>query len=119
MADMATDGFTFTGQGTLDRIDTFTTGAGKTIKTLILRTGGQYPQIVPLKIFGRLADESVDWQPGNVLQVTGRLGGREWNGKVFGDNVASTVKVIGAGSAKQAPQQQDLPPPLSDDDIGF
>jgi hypothetical protein len=43
--------FTFQGQGTLQRIDTFTSKAGKTILTLICETQGQYPQLVPIKVY--------------------------------------------------------------------
>ena len=104
MANDTDQEFTFSGQGTLDRIDTFTSKAGKEILTLVFRTGGQYPQLIPIKVFGRMVDEANDWKPGNVLSVTGRLGGRDWNGKVYGDNVATSVKVIGQGSAKSQPQ---------------
>ena len=58
--------FTFQGQGTLQRIDTFTSKAGKTILTLICETQGQYPQLVPIKVFGRLAEGELapdSWTP--------------------------------------------------------
>src|SRR5207247_2139346 len=45
-----TDDFTFQGQGTLKRIDTFVSKAGKPILTLIFETGGQYPQMIPIKV---------------------------------------------------------------------
>src|SRR5436190_18536527 len=94
------DDFTFRGQGKLKRIDTFTSKAGKPILTLIFETEGQYPQLVPIKVFGRLAEEAAAWKPGAVLAVTGRLGGRDWNGKVYGDNVATTVEVVGPADDK-------------------
>jgi len=53
--------FTFQGQGTLQRIDTFVSKAGKTILTLICETQGQYPQLVPIKVFGRLAEQASAW----------------------------------------------------------
>jgi single-stranded DNA-binding protein len=102
----AIDGFSFEGQGTLDRVDTFTAKSGKNILTLVLRVGGQYPQLIPVKVFGRTADEAGEWHVGNVLRVSGRLGGREWNGKVYGDIVATHVHVAGQGSAAGAGQQQ-------------
>jgi single-stranded DNA-binding protein len=111
-------GFRFEGQGTLVKIDIFTTKAGKDIQTLILRVGGEYPQLVPVKVLGRLAEEVGDWKPGNVLHVKGRLGGRDWNGKVYGDNVASSVRVLSAGSAKAESQQANLID-NSDDNIPF
>ena len=120
MANDTDQEFKFTGQGTLDRIDTFVSKAGKDILTLVLRTGGQYPQLVPIKAFGRLAEEVRDYKPGNVLRVTGRMGGRDWNGKVYGDNVAESVELLGAGSAKgKQSRQEDLIPPPSDADVPF
>ena len=84
------------GRGTLKRIDTFVSKAGKPILTLIFEIEGQYPQVIPIKVFGRLAEEAAAWKPGSVLAVTGRLGGRDWNGKVYGDNVATHVDVVSA-----------------------
>ena len=89
--------FTFQGQGTLQRIDTFVSKAGKTILTLICETQGQYPQLVPIKVFGRLAEQASAWKPGSVLSVSGRLGGRDWQGKVYGDIVANPVEVVSEG----------------------
>jgi len=114
------DDFTFQGQGTLQRIDTFTSKAGKPILTLVLETGGQYPQLVPIKVFGRLADQAAGWKPGAVLAIRGRLGGRDWNGKVYGDNVATSVEVVEAGAPANDDGDglPDLPPP-GDDDAPF
>jgi single-stranded DNA-binding protein len=111
------DEFTFQGRGTLKRIDTFVSKAGKSILTLIFETQGQYPQLVPIKVFGRLAEQAASWKPGMVLAVSGRLGGRDWNGKVYGDNVANSVEVVGAGDADGPPAQDG--PPLGDDDVPF
>jgi len=115
-----TDDFTFQGQGTLKRIDTFVSKAGKPILTLIFETGGQYPQLIPIKVFGRLADEAAAWKPGSVLAVTGRLGGRDWNGKVYGDNVANTIEIVGGAGDRDdgIPPGHDAPP-LGDDDVPF
>jgi single-stranded DNA-binding protein len=119
---MGSDEFTFQGTGKLDRIDSFVSKAGKTILTLVFATGGQYPQMVPIKVFGRLAEQAGDWKPGDILEITGRLGGRDWNGKVYGDNVANTVEVISA-SAPTGNRTQgtntDAPPPPGDDDVPF
>jgi single-stranded DNA-binding protein len=115
-----TDDFTFQGQGTLKRIDTFVSKAGKSILTLIFETDGQYPQLIPIKVFGRLAEQASAWKPGMVLSVSGRLGGRDWNGKVYGDNVATSIEVVG----RAGEQESEMPPPvdappLGDDDIPF
>jgi hypothetical protein len=112
------DEFTFQGQGTLKRIDTFVSKAGKPILTLVFETEGQYPQLIPIKVFGRLAEQASEWKPGMVLAVTGRLGGRDWNGKVYGDNVANTIEVVGA-DAQDGSASGDDAPPLGDDDVPF
>jgi single-stranded DNA-binding protein len=106
--------FNFQGQGTLKRIDTFTSKAGKTILTLICETDGQYPQLVPIKVFGRLAEQAASWKPGMVLSVSGRLGGRDWQGKVFGDIVANSVEVVRSGSGKADLPDDDFGPPPRD-----
>ena len=115
-----TDDFTFQGQGTLKRIDTFVSKAGKSILTLIFETEGQYPQLIPIKVFGRLAEQAPSLKPGSVLAVTGRLGGRDWNGKVYGDNVATSIEVVSGADDKDlgTPPGHDAPPP-SDDDVPF
>ncbi len=109
--------FTFQGQGTLKRVDTFVSKAGKSILTLIFETQGQYPQLIPIKVFGRLAEQAAAWKPGATLAVTGRLGGRDWNGKVYGDNVATSIEVVGADD-RSGPPPDDAPPP-TDDDVPF
>ena len=114
---MTNDEFTFKGQGTLKRVDTFVSKAGKSILTLVFETQGQFPQLIPIKVFGRLAEQASSWKQGSVLSVTGRLGGRDWNGKVYGDNVATSVEVVNAGD-DQGPPEHDGPP-VSDDDVPF
>jgi single-stranded DNA-binding protein len=115
-----TDDFTFQGQGTLKRVDTFVSKAGKSILTLVFEIQGQYPQLIPIKVFGRLAEQAAAWKPGMVLSVTGRLGGRDWNGKVYGDNVATNIEIVGGAEDKNdgTPPGHDAPPP-SDDDVPF
>jgi single-stranded DNA-binding protein len=121
--------FTFQGEGTLLRIDTFVSKAGKSILTLIFEQQGQYPQFIPIKVFGRLADQAAAWTPGSVLSVRGRLGGRDWQGKVYGDMVATSVDVVSdaagenLGSAAARPSEfhdrdRGAPPP-GDDDVPF
>ena len=116
---MSKSGFEFSGSGRIDRIDTFTTKAGKEIVTLVLQVEGTYPQLVPIKCFGRLAGEASEFSNGDLVEVTGRLGGRDWNGKVYPDIVAETVEVVGASPKDSAPKQQELPSPPGDDDIPF
>ena len=131
---MGKSGFSFDGRGRLDRIDTFTTKAGKDIITLVLQVEGTYPQLVPIKFFGRLADEAGALTKGDVVEVTGHLGGRDWNGKVYGDIIGETLEVVAEASAGRGEQREmpssgganqrrdaraDDPPPPGDDDIPF
>ena len=120
------DEFTFQGQGTLLRVDTFVSKAGKPILTLIFETKGQYPQLIPIKVFGRLAEQASAWKPGAVLAVNGRLGGRDWQGKVYGDIVANSVEIVGAaladepeGPANDSFDPRGPVPPPGDDDVPF
>jgi single-stranded DNA-binding protein len=119
------DDFTFQGQGTLQRVDTFVSKAGKPILTLIFETKGQYPQLIPIKVFGRLAEQAEAWKPGAVLAVNGRLGGRDWQGKVYGDMIANSVEVVDAaaedpgGFENASSDPREAPPPPSDDDVPF
>jgi hypothetical protein len=119
------DGFEFSGQGKLNRVDTFTTKAGKNIFTLVIEVSGQYPQLVPIKIFGRLADRIEEWQEGDTLTFTGRLGGRDWQGKVFGEIVANTVEMIttgqrsGGGKAQHREEKVQDSHPEDDTDVPF
>jgi hypothetical protein len=123
---MGKSGFTFEGSGRLHRVDTFTARSGKDIITLVLQVEGTYPQLVPIKFFGRLAEEVRDLTIGDVIEVTGHLGGRDWNGKVFGDNIGEAYEVIAESSSRSACRGQQsgskAPDPLpgySDDDIPF
>ena len=119
--------FTFQGEGTLQRIDTFVSKAGKSILTLVFETKGQYPQLVPIKVFGRLAEQAAAWKPGTVLSVNGRLGGRDWQGKVYGDIVATGVEVVtdaptamqGGGAGATGADFDRGAPALGDDDVPF
>jgi hypothetical protein len=74
---------------------------GREYKTLVLDVeGGNYPQVVPIRLWGQTNEESTAWKPGDILSITGRLGGRSWNDKVFGDITADTVDVIAAGKGE-------------------
>ena len=124
---MAREGFTFQGRGRLARIDTFTSKAGKQILTLIFEEGGQYPQLIPIKVFRRLAEFATEWKVGDVLEVEGRLGGRDWNGKVYGDTVAQSVEVIAAGAGQHREERAGTGQqtgwsdgsPIDDSDVPF
>lgn len=114
------DEFTFQGTGRLQRIDRFTTKAGKTILTLVFEENeGQYPTLIPIKVFDRLADEAEDWTPGSLLTVHGRLGGREWNGKVYGESIATRVDVTIKENRQQPLPGSKGPTPDDDSDVPF
>lgn len=98
---------TFTVRGTFEKLDTFTTTKGKEIITLVLGTNGQYPQLIPIKCFGRMVDSAKACGSGDMVEVTGRLGGRDWKGKIFGENVAETIEVVGGKAKQPSPPQTD------------
>ncbi len=140
---MGKSGFTFEGSGRLDRIDIYHARSGKDIVTLVLQVEGTYPQLVPVKCFGRLGDEARDLTVGDVVEVSGHLGGRDSNGRVWGDIVGERLEVVvsaaetrgeapsgrgwgqgqqqtmpGTGGAKHRDvKASDEPPPLGDDDL--
>jgi hypothetical protein len=49
------------------------------------------------------------------------LGGRDWNGKVYGDSVATSIEIVSAAGEKDdnTPPGHDAAPPLGDDDVPF
>jgi single-stranded DNA-binding protein len=105
--------------GTLKRIDTRQANNGKTYYTLIVETGGQYSKTIPVALFGKAAEMVDELSPGDVLSISGRLGGREWQNKCFGENVGLSVDVV-----SKAQRQQPLPTgaagtPPEDDDTPF
>lgn len=103
-------------QGDLARIDTFTTNKGKQILTLVFELGGQFPQTVPIKVFGRLAERASEWKPGTTLNISGKLGGRSWNDKVYPDIVAESVEVVGQ---KELPMGKSAAPIDDGSDVPF
>lgn len=109
---MSNETNTFTVRGTFEKIDVFTTKNDKQIITLVLGTDGERPQLIPIKCFGRMAGKAKECQKGDMVEVTGKLGGRDWNGKIYGENVAETIEVVGG---KQAAEQPASPPPDESD----
>ena len=105
----------FTITGPIAHVDVRQSKAGKDILTIVLDIDkdSKYPQTVPIKVFGQLANDSARWRSGVVLEIEGRLGGRDWNGKVYGDNVAESVKVV------EDCTSDDCAPDPSDDETPF
>jgi single-stranded DNA-binding protein len=106
-------------EGKFLRIDVRET-KGKEYKTLILDVeGGSYPQVVPIRLWGRTVEESKQWRPGDVLLVKGKLGGRDWAGKVYGDNSADSVQVVGEAQRALPTTGNTASPPPEETDIPF
>lgn len=103
-------GFRFTGKGIFDRIDTFTTKHNKGIVSIILDVpDDKYPQKVTIKLFGKLADMGRACSKGEVVEIVGRAGGRDWNGKVYDELIAESLEVV------DEPAQGSLPVAENDD----
>lgn len=86
----------------IDRVDSFTSKAGKEIITVVLQTEGSYPQLVPIKFFGRMAEEAKQYAKGDAVEITGELGGREYNGRVYGENIGRAIDRVGAAETNPA-----------------
>lgn len=103
-------------RGDFNRIETFTTSTGKAIISIILDVpDGKYPQVVAIKCLGRTEEIARRLMPGSTVEVTGKLGGRDWKGRVFGDLIANTIECTGTPTAK-APEQSELPGTAEKDD---
>jgi hypothetical protein len=107
---------TFKGTARVERVESTTTAKGKDIVTLVLGVEGKYPQLVPIKCFGGLGEKARGMKPGDAVDVQGHLGGRDWQGRVYGDIIADELRV-----AKLAPDQEHGEPPLDreDGDVPF
>ena len=104
-------------EGKFFRIDT-REAKGKVFENLVIEVDGTYPQFVPFRLWGRTVNESKDWRPGDVLLVKGKLGGRQWEGRVYGDNSADSVTVI-SGQREEPQGNPPAGPPPGDDDLPF
>jgi len=104
------DGFSFQGAGRVHRLDVAVTKTGKEIVTVVVSVEGKYPQLVPVKVFGDTEDAARKLRVGDHVTVNGRLGGRDWQGRIFGDIVGETIVVDGAAA---------VPEPIDDDNVPF
>lgn len=109
--------FKFKGQGTLISVESFDTKKGGKIYTLVLEADDKFARFVPVKLFGRIAERIAEFNNGDVIAITGKLGGREWNGKYYGDIVADTAEVVSRPDAK--PAANPALPPQATDDVPF
>jgi hypothetical protein len=110
---MGKSGFRFEGSGRVHKTDVFRTKRNQEIVTVVVQVEGNYPQLVPIKFFGRTGAEAKKLQAGDAVEISGTLGGRDWNGKVYGDinGESFTVNESGARAAAPAagPEDDDLP----------
>lgn len=109
--DQMSDKNRFEIQGLFSRLEKFTSKGGKEFLTLILDVDGEDPQVVPIKLWGKTAEQARSWKEGDELLVIGRLRGRVWNGKVYGDIVAETVDVMSGEDPLGKPADE---PPADD-----
>lgn len=78
-------------------------------RTVVVNTGGDYPQSVPCEFFGKNCDKADRLAVGDEVLISVNLRGRESNGKYYGSLDAWLVKVV----------SQAVPPPSLTDDIPF
>jgi hypothetical protein len=90
--------------GTVERIlDIETFDSGFTKQTLVLNTGGEYPQTIPVEFFKDKTSLLSGLQPGQAVTVAINLRGREHNGKYY-----ANVQGWKLESANAAPAQQPV-----------
>ena len=111
------DEFKFKGQGTLLKIDVFTAKSGKDIVSMIFKLDGNYPQFIPIKCFGGLAEQARSMEPLLKVSVTGRLGGREWNGKYYAEIVAESIEEVATERGAKHREEQAAHPEGDDSDF--
>ncbi len=98
-------------QGKLHKkFDTQEVGASKFQKReFVLELGGdtQYPQLVKFELTGDRCSQLDSFQPGEKVEISFDLKGREWtnkNGEVVYFNTLSTYKIKSAGNASSTPE---------------
>lgn len=102
-------------EGKLLRIIPYTSPAGKSYPQAVIDVpDDKFPQVTAVKLFGRCAEKLAEFPPGTVLRITGKLGGREWQGKVFPELKGFTIEAVGAipeaqGKLPSAGQGDDVP----------
>jgi hypothetical protein len=104
---------TFELEGKVLRIETFVTKAGKSIPTVVISIpDDKFPAQCGIKFWGRTAEKAASLVPGTTINVTGKLGGRDWNGRTFSEVIGQAFEIIGEIPAAQC----SLVP---DDDLGI
>ena len=75
-------------------------------RLVVVKTGGEYPQTVPVEFFGKNFDKAQPLAVGDEVLIAVNLRGREAKGNWYGSLDAWNVKVTKAADA--------VPPPVHD-----
>lgn len=107
---------TFTLEGKVLRVETFVTKAGKSIQTVVIEIpDDKFPSQCGVKFWGRTAEKAATLAPGTTVNITGKLGGREWQGRTFSEVIGQAFEVIGEIPAAQGslvPEDDDSSVPF-------
>jgi len=107
--------------GTLDNFQINESKAGKAWGELILRrvlSKGD-DQFIPLKVFGERAEKFNDVPLGSKVVMSGRITGREWNGKHYADFIIDEIDFIPAKATPKPSNTIDNRTDDSDEDLPF
>ena len=104
--------------GTLRLINRTTGKSGKDFIDLVIDVGGNYPQAIPVKLFGRDADAAGSLVVGDPIEVEGEVNGREYQGKFYaslvGRKMSQSARTGGGNHTEErAPAKTD------DDQVPF
>ena len=102
--------FTFTGRATVHKVEKKQTKSGSNVVTLVVAFEGRRPELIPVTCFSRLADAVSGYEYGTPVVVSCRVGGHEYNGKVYADIVAENVEATGDAPAKAPASSDDSTP---------
>jgi hypothetical protein len=104
-------------KGTVRELTERTTSGGKQIASLILEIPGFKGKVDPVSItvFGRSLETVRGYGAGEVVKVTGRVSGRQWNDRVFSDLVLDSIEA----DAPKHSERRTSPPSDDIDDVGF
>jgi hypothetical protein len=87
------------GTGTFDRLLITATKKGKEMVSAVVKfIDGKYDQVVPLRVFGQTESIARGLNQGDVIEFDVRIGGREWQDKVFCDVTALSIVVTSAAA---------------------
>lgn len=64
---------------------------------------------VPVTVFGRSAEQAKDLKVGQSVIVNGRLGGHEYNGRVYPDIIGDSFTVVDGGTVSAPTDDSTMP----------